>query len=116
MGQMLRALQNELTPIDDRTFRWVLRAPYPKLLLALGKANTPCAFIMPERIALTDPLIPINEYVGSGPASFVRDEWTPGARAVFAGNPGYIPRGEPASWLAGGKRMLVDRIEWLVNR
>ncbi len=114
MGQMLRALQKELTAIDDRTFRWVLRAPYPKLLLALGKANTPCAFIMPERIALTDPFIPITEYVGSGPASFVHDEWTPGARAVFASNPGYIPRGEPASWLAGGKRMLVDRIEWLV--
>ena len=25
-----------------------------------------------------------------------------------------MPRQEPASWLAGGKRMLIDRIEWVV--
>src|SRR5437764_3752781 len=37
MGQMLLAIQNELTAVDDRTFRWVLKKPYPKLLLALAK-------------------------------------------------------------------------------
>src|SRR5947209_18967903 len=51
MGLMLKALQNELTAVDDRTFKWALKAPYPKMLLALGKNSTPCAFIMPERIA-----------------------------------------------------------------
>src|SRR5271169_7171307 len=55
MGLMLKAIQNELTAVDDRTFRWALKQPYPKMLLALGKNNTPCAFIMPERIAQTDP-------------------------------------------------------------
>src|ERR1700716_1852393 len=51
MGQMLKAMQQELTAIDDRTVKWVLKKPYPKMLLALGKVSTQVAFIMPERIA-----------------------------------------------------------------
>ena len=39
MGLMLKAIQNELTAVDDRTFKWVLKQPYPKMLLALGKNN-----------------------------------------------------------------------------
>src|SRR5438105_8262391 len=31
MGLMLKAIQNDLTAVDDRTFRWVLKKPYPKL-------------------------------------------------------------------------------------
>jgi peptide/nickel transport system substrate-binding protein len=84
------------------------------MLLALGKSGTPVCFIMPARIAATDPFRQINEYVGSGPMRFVKSEWVPGARAVFEKFAGYEPRPEPASWLAGGKRMLVDRIEWVV--
>src|ERR1700758_3727172 len=37
MGQMIKAIQNELTAVDDRTFRWVLKKPYPKMLFALAK-------------------------------------------------------------------------------
>ena len=68
---------------------------------------------MPARIAATDPFRQINEYVGSGPMRFVRNEWVPGAKAVFEKFPGYVPRQEPASWLAGGKRIVTDRIEWV---
>jgi peptide/nickel transport system substrate-binding protein len=114
MGQMLIDRQQELTAVDDRTFKWVLKKPYPKILLALGKNNTPVAFIMPERIAKTDPFKQISEYVGSGPMRFVKDEWVPGAKAVFAKYSDYVPRQEPASWLAGGKQILVDRVEWVV--
>src|SRR5271163_4593510 len=39
MGQMIIALQQELTAVDDRTFKWVLKKPFPKMLLALGKNN-----------------------------------------------------------------------------
>src|SRR3989475_7850558 len=42
MGQMIKAIENELFAIDDRTFRWVLKKPYPKMLLALGKSGAPC--------------------------------------------------------------------------
>ena len=38
----------------------------------------------------------------------------PGAKAVFEKFADYVPRQEKASWLAGGKQMLVDRIEWVV--
>jgi peptide/nickel transport system substrate-binding protein len=114
MGRMIKAIENELAAIDDRTFRWSLKKPYPKMLLALGKVSTPCCFVMPERIATTDPFKQITDYVGSGPMRFVRNEWVPGASAVFEKFPGYAPRQEPASWLSGGKRVAADRIEWVV--
>jgi len=114
MGLMLKALQNELVAVDDRTFKWSLKAPYPKMLLALGKNSTPCAFIMPERLAQTDPFKQIGDYVGSGPMKFAKSEWVPGAKAVFEKFADYTPRQEKTSWLAGGKQMLVDRIEWVV--
>ena len=114
MGQMVAALQQELTAVDDRTFKWVLKKPYPKLLTALGMNSTPMAFMMPERIAKTDPFKQISEYIGSGPMKFAAKEWVPGAKAVFEKFDGYVPRNEPASWLAGGKKMLVDRIEWII--
>jgi peptide/nickel transport system substrate-binding protein len=114
MGQMLKAIEDELAVVDDRTFRWVLKKRYPKILLALGKTGTPCCFVMPARVAATDPFRQINEYVGSGPMRFVRSEWLPGARAVFERSPGYLPRQEEPSWLAGGKRIAAQRIEWIV--
>jgi peptide/nickel transport system substrate-binding protein len=83
MGQMIKAIENELVATDDRTFRWALKKAYPKMLLALGKSNTACCFVMPARIAATDPFRQISEYVGSGPMRFVRNEWVPGAKAVF---------------------------------
>ncbi len=114
MGLMLRAIQNELVAVDDSTFKWSLKQPYPKMLLALGKNNSPCSFIMPERIAKTDPFQQITEYIGSGPMKFVRADWVPGAKAVFEKFADYVPRSEPADWLAGGKRMLMDRVEWII--
>jgi peptide/nickel transport system substrate-binding protein len=114
MGPMIKAIENEIATVDDRTFRWVLKKPFRKMLLALGKTGTPCCFIMPARIAATDPFRQITEFVGSGPMKFVRREWIPGAKAVFEKFAGYVPRQEPSSWLAGGKRILLDRIEWVV--
>src|SRR5262252_2133124 len=113
MGQMIKAIENELAAIDDRAFRWVLKKRYPKLLLALGKTGTPCCFVMPTRIAATDPFRQISEYVGSGPMRFVRNEWMSGAKAAFEKFADYVPRQEPPSWLAGGKNIVVDRIEWI---
>lgn len=113
MGGMIKAIENELVAIDDRTFRWVLKKPYPKMLLALGKLVPPCCFVMPARIAATDPFKQVKEYVGSGPMRFAKSEWVPGAKAVFEKFDGYVPRPEPASWLAGGKNIVMDRIEWI---
>jgi peptide/nickel transport system substrate-binding protein len=114
MGQMIKARLDAMETVDDRTFRLRLKQPFAKLLYALGKCGTPCAFIMPERIAATDPFKQIGEYVGSGPFTFRKDEWVPGASAVFEKFPGYVPRGEKSDWLAGGKRVNFDRVEWKI--
>jgi len=114
MGLLIKGIQQELVAVDDRTVKWVLKKPFPKMLLALGKISTPIAFIMPERLAKTDPFKQISEYVGSGPMRFVKNEWVPGAKAVFEKFPDYVPRQEPGSWLAGGKRMLAERVEWVI--
>src|SRR5260221_145366 len=113
MGQMIKAIEIELVAIDDRTFRWVLKKPFPKMLLALGKSGPPCCFVMPARIAATDPFRQIGEYVGSGPMRFARAEWVSGAKAVSERFSGYVPRQEPPSWYAGAKNIVVDRIEWI---
>jgi peptide/nickel transport system substrate-binding protein len=83
MGLLIKSIQQELSAPDDRTVKWVLKKPFPKMLLALGKVSTQVAFIMPERIARTDPFKQITEFVGSGPMRFVRNEWVAGDRAVF---------------------------------
>jgi peptide/nickel transport system substrate-binding protein len=113
MGEMIKAIENELAAIDGRTFRWSLKRPFPKMLRALGKLTTPCCFVMPARIAASDPFKQISEYIGSGPMRFVKNEWVPGARATFEKFLNYEPRQEKASWLAGGKRIAVERIEWV---
>ncbi len=113
MGRRLRASLAAIEVIDDLRFRLRLNRPFPKLLQAFGKVTTNVLLIMPERIARTDRSRSITEYIGSGPMVFKRDEWVAGATAVFERFPGYVPREEAADWLAGGKRMLVDRIEWI---
>ncbi len=114
MGHMIQARLNEITATGDQGFRIVLKQPFPKLLYALAKGGTPTAFMMPERMARTDPFKQIGEYVGSGPFRFRRDQWVPGSQAVFERFDGYVPRDERADWLAGGKRVFFDRVEWRI--
>ena len=114
MGQRIKASLAAMEAVDDRTVRLRLTKPFPKMLFALGKGNAPTPEIMPERIAKTDPFQLITEYVGSGPMVFKKDEWVPGSKAVFERFAGYNPRAEAGDWLSGGKRMLFDRIEWLI--
>ncbi|MDB5411727.1 MAG: transporter substrate-binding protein [Rubritepida sp.] len=113
MGRKIQAALAAIEVVDDRKFRLSLNRPFPKLLLAFGKVTTNTLLIMPERIARTDPSRSITEYVGSGPMVFKRDEWVPGASAAFERFAGYAPRQEASDWLAGGKRMLLDRVEWI---
>jgi len=114
MGQVLAARSLELKAEDDRNFSWRLAKPFPKLPFALGKGNPNLPAIMPERIAATDPFKLIPEPIGSGPMRFLSAEWVPGSRAVFGRFEKYQPRAEKASWLAGGKRIAFERIEWQI--
>ena len=114
MGQLIRMRLDAMTASDDRTFEIRLKTPFPKLLFALAKGNPNLPAIMPERIAQTDPFKQISEFIGSGPMTFQKDEWVPGSRAVFARFNGYAARDEPGNWMAGGKRIYFDRVEWQI--
>ena len=101
------------TPVvDDKTFRIVLKEPYGLLIDALAKTSTPVCFMMKAEIAATDPNTQITKHIGSGPFKFIEAEYRPGSRVVYERNPDYVPRSEPASGIAGGKRVLLDRVIW----
>jgi peptide/nickel transport system substrate-binding protein len=111
LGQKLLEAVGAIKAIDDKSFAIDLKSPFPLLLAALGSSNGP--FMMPERLAKTDPFQQIPDPIGSGPFKFLRSEWVPGNKAVFVRNPEYVPRKEPPSFAAGGKIAKVDRVEWL---
>ena len=69
--------------------------------------------LMREKEANTDVNTQIAEVVGSGPFLFVKEEWVPGAKAVYRKNPSYVPRPDPPDGFAGAKIAKVDRVEWL---
>jgi peptide/nickel transport system substrate-binding protein len=110
-GQALGAVTQEMTVLDDKRFTIQLKKPFALTTYALGVAG---CFIMPERIAKTDPFKQITESVGSGPFKFVKEEWVAGARAVWVRNDKYVSRDEPSDFVAGGKRVHVDRVEHTV--
>jgi peptide/nickel transport system substrate-binding protein len=113
MGQKLMSFATELSAPDAKTIKMVLREPYGLVLDSLGKASANIPFMMPKRVAETDPNTQITDYTGSGPFIFKKDEWKPGEKAVYVKNTKYKPRNEPPSGLAGGKVVKVDRVEWI---
>lgn len=108
-----QAVERYETP-DDRTLVIHLTRPFPLMLDALAKPDMSALFVMPERIARSDPFKPITDPTGSGPYRFVRDEWVDGSRLVYAKFDGYQPRPEPPEWGTGGKVAYFPRIEWHV--
>ena len=113
VGQKLMTFVASLVAKDAGTIELRLKEPTGLVLSALGKANSNVPFMMPKRVADTDPFTQITDSTGSGPFIFKRDEWRPGHKAVYVRNPNYKPRAEPVSRLAGGKLAKLDRIEWL---
>ncbi len=112
-GQALKPVLDEMKPDGDKGFTIKLKEPFPLLLEGLGKVSSLALFVMPERLANTDPFQQVTEMIGSGPLKFVKEEFEPGHRVVYAKNTDYVPRKEPPSWVSGGKVMKVDRVEWL---
>src|SRR5262249_26325570 len=113
MAQKLLGFVASLDPVDAKTFKLVLKEPYGLVLETLGKPSSNVPFMMPKRVAETDPNSQIGDFIGSGPFIFKKDEWKPGDKTVYVKNPDYKPRSEAPSWLAGGKVAKVDRVEWL---
>jgi peptide/nickel transport system substrate-binding protein len=113
-GQTLGAAVDAFEAADDRTIRIRLKSPFPLLADALAKPNSNIAFIMPERLANTDPMTQVTEMVGSGPYRFLPREFIPGSRVAYEKFQGYVPRQEPPEWGSGGKVAHFERIEWHV--
>ena len=113
MGQKLMQYTESLTVTDAKTFVMKLQKPYGLVLESIGKISSNVPFMMPKRLAETDPFQQIPEVIGSGPFKFVKEEWVPGSKVVYAKNEAYVPRKEPVSAASGGKIAKVDRVEWL---
>lgn len=115
LGLKFAEFVKEYTADGPRTFKISLKEPFGLVLDTLGKASLSPLFMMPKRIADTDPAAQLKpeDVIGSGPFIFKLDEWKPGSKTVYVKNPKYKPRAEPPSGLAGGKVAHVDRIEWI---
>jgi peptide/nickel transport system substrate-binding protein len=112
-GQSLMTVLDEIKPDGDKGFTIKLKEPFTLLIDAFAKVSSLALFIMPERLANTDPFTQITEMVGSGPLKFAKEEFQPGHQVVYVKNADYVPRKEPSSWASGGKVVKVDRVEWL---
>ena len=111
-GQLIFDVTESLEATDDKTVVWTLTEPFPPLLAVISKQSAVPPFIMPKRVAETSPDETITEYVGSGPFTFNTDEYEPGVSVTYEKFDDYVPRDEPASWMAGGKVVNVDKVVW----
>lgn len=113
IGLKLMTFVESMTADDAKSFTIRLKSPTGLLLFGLAKPSSNVPFMMPKRVAETDPNTQISEFIGSGPFVLKTDEWKPGDKIVYTKFKDYKPRAEPASGLAGGKVAKLDRVEWL---
>lgn len=114
LGQSVLAASDEISALDDRRIQFRLKRPFPLLTMALAKASPTPLFIMPERLAKTDPFKAVTDATGSGPFRFLPDHWVAGSSAAWTRFDGYVPRDEKVDGIAGGRRANVDRVEWTI--
>ncbi len=113
MGQTLAAALDEMVAVDDRRLRFRLKRRFPLLIHVLAQATAPVPFIMPERVAQTDPTKQLSDTTGSGPFRFRREEYRTGNIAVYERFAGYLPTPDQGTGLtAGPKQVNFDRVEW----
>jgi peptide/nickel transport system substrate-binding protein len=109
--QLMMKRMTRFEAVDAHTFRMTFAKPFPLIESALAASD---AFIMrAEDIAAAGDK-PITATDGSGPFRFDAAGYIPGAHIMFDRNADYVPRDEPADGLAGGKRVKVDKVEWIV--
>ncbi|MEO1344700.1 MAG: ABC transporter substrate-binding protein [Pseudomonadota bacterium] len=112
MGQQLYKNMESLVATDEKTVVMTLSSPFGLVLESIGKISSNVPFIMPKRVAETDPFEQITDYTGSGPFKFEEDEWVPGNTIVYTKFDDYVPREEPSSAASGGKIAKVDKVIW----
>ena len=112
-GQKLSTVLDALEEDGDQGVVFRLKRPFPLLFHALAGLSQP-PFIMPARVAATDPYKQIDDPTGSGPFRFKRDEFNSGSLIVYERHPGYVPREERPSLTSGSKAVFFDRVEWTI--
>ncbi|MEL6314678.1 MAG: ABC transporter substrate-binding protein [Pseudomonadota bacterium] len=112
MGQQLYKNMESLVATDETTVVMTLSSPFGLVLESIGKISSNVPFIMPKRVAETDPFEQITDYTGSGPFKFEEEEWVPGNTIVYTKFDDYVPREEPSSAASGGKIAKVDKVIW----
>ena len=111
LGRRMFAVTESLEARDANTFVLKLKEPFGLVLEALGGPVSPVAFMMPERLAKTPGDQRITDIIGSGPFVYKKADHRTGDRIVLRRNADYVPRSEPADFLAGGKRVNIDTLE-----
>ncbi|MBN8944243.1 MAG: ABC transporter substrate-binding protein [Rhizobiales bacterium] len=112
VGRTLMALTEEVSAPSDKLIEFRLKRPFPLLPMALGKASPNMLCVMPERLAETPPQKQVTEMIGSGPFRFLAGERVAGSFAAYAKFDKYVPAAGPSRFLAGGKHVHFDRVEW----
>ncbi len=109
--QLMMQRKTSFTAVDAKTFRIVFAAPFAHTEAALAARG---AVVMRAEDLTAAGDKPLTTTMGSGPFRFVPAGYNPGARITFEKNPDYVARTEPADGDAGGKRVFVDKVEWVV--
>jgi ABC-type transport system substrate-binding protein len=113
IGQKLETFVDAVEASGDRQIVFRLKRPFPMLTTALAQVSNSPAFIMPERIARTDPFQQIRETIGSGPFRFVPAEFNSGSLAVYSRFADYSPTPTGRTSLTAGPKVAhFDRVEW----
>ena len=95
LGQKMMTFVDSISAVDAKTFTIKLKEPTGLVLLGLSKPSSNVPFMMPKRVAETDPNKQIEDFTGSGPFVFQKDEWKPGDKTVYVKFDKYKPRSEP---------------------
>ncbi len=114
LGQKLMQATDALTAVSAKVTQFALKRPFPLLPTALSKPASFGAYILPRRIAEAAGTGKPIEPIGSGPYRYIAAERVVGSRVVYERFEGYLPRAEPASYLAGGKVAHFQRVEWTI--
>src|SRR5437764_11122451 len=108
LGQKMMTFVDSMTAVDAKTFSIKLKESTGLVLLGLSKPSSNVPFMMPKRVADTDPNKQIEDFTGSGPFVFKKDEWRPGDKTVYVKFDKYKPRSEPVAGIAGGKVVNLE--------
>ncbi|MGY4183064.1 peptide/nickel transport system substrate-binding protein [Bradyrhizobium sp. USDA 4518] len=113
LGQLMMARVKEISARDTKTFSIQLTERFGLVVGALAGSSDGGCFIMRKKEAETDPAQKIGAVIGSGPFKFNLVETKPGAKYVYDKSSDYVPRNEPASGMAGGKVVKIDRLTYM---